>query len=215
MILGKNIFIVLVFFLSTLSFAQQVDFKSFIQADSNIINKNTIFNWYWSSYINKKLQLRHIREFKVTYSGNQVDTTKINTLAFDQDGKLKRWNSVAFRYSFDGKYIGYVDTIQNAVVLPNKINTSAFTDFTFYAEKRDDLTNLLHDIVILEHPKSDSCVIKYSYNPILYLKGEQKEINGESVFIPDGPKCYINSIKVFKRKNLIYEHFLVYELYEE
>jgi hypothetical protein len=196
------------------SFAQQIDYKDFVRVDSNIINRNTVFNWYWSSVLNKQLKVRHVKEYRVTCKGGVADTQKINTLAFDQNGRLKRWNSVAFRYAFQGIYLGYVDTLTNMAVLPLTMNMNAFTDYQYYSEKRDTLNNFLFSSEIIEKPKSDLLKIEYSYHPDMYIKGREIEYNGNLFLTPDGPKCYLNAIKIYQNSSLIYERFLVYELYE-
>ncbi len=210
----SKITFVFLFMGSCYSFAQQFDFKDFVKADSNIINRNTVFNWYWSSVLNKQLKVRHIKEYRVTCNAGIADTQKVNTLAFDQNGKLKRWNSVAFRYAFQDIYIGYVDTLSNLAVLPFVINNNAFTEYYSYSEKRDAINNFLVSSEIIEKPKSDLVKIEYSYNPDIYIKGREIESNGDLFLTPDGPKCYLNAIKLYQNSSLIYERFLVYELYE-
>jgi hypothetical protein len=214
--MGLVRFICLFFLLFSITstYSQQIDFKEFVRADSNIINKNTIFNWYWSSFLNRTLKIRHIREYEVSFHDSAFDTVKVNTLAFDQEGRIKRWNAVAYRYAGNGGYLGFVDTIKSEAVLPNKINYNAFTDFYYYSETRDPQTNLLTNSLIIPTANQDTIKVIYQYNPILYTRGEEKEINGNIYLLPDGPKCYLQGIKLLIRDKLVYERFLVYELYE-
>jgi hypothetical protein len=212
----KSIVLSLLFFgfLTAKINAQQIDCKELVRVDTNVINKNTVFNWYWSSVIIKQLKIKRIREYKVTYKNETYDTTKSNTLFFDKEGKLKRWNSVAFRFAVNGAYLGYVDTVSNLAILPHVPNNHAFTDFFYYTEKRDQATNLLNNSVLVSSPESDTLNVVYAYNPMLYIKGHETEINGNVFVLPNGPTNFLESIKFYINGELRKERFLVYELYE-
>jgi hypothetical protein len=215
MCLFRNISFVFTILISTLSLGQQIDFKEFVKSDSSIINKNTVFNWYWSPILNKQFKIRRIREFKVCKKDTIYDTLKINTLFFDRDGKIKRWNNVAFRYSSAGGYLGYVDTAKSMVVLPVNYNPHAFVDFFYYTEKRDEQNNQLNNSLVINTPISDTLNVLYSYNPVIYIKSHETEINGEKIVLPDGPASYLHSIKILKNDVFYRENFLVYEFYED
>lgn len=203
---------ILVFLLiSNTVLSQQIDFKDLVMSDTTVINKNTVFNFYWSSIINKKIKFKRITEFAI----NSKDTIKLNSLDFDKEGRLKFWNSVAFRYTALGEFIGYVDTLKSEIILPSSINKNAFTDFNFYSESRDVDNNLLMTIYVKEKNNSDSLLIKYLYSPHYYIKAEKKEINGVLYSLPDGPKLYLNKILIFKNRKLFCQRFIKYEVYEE
>lgn len=203
---------ILVFLLiSNTVLSQQIDFKDLVMSDTTVINKNTVFNFYWSSIINKKIKFKRITEFAIT----SKDTIKLNSLDFDKEGRLKFWNSVAFRYTALGEFIGYVDTLKSEIILPSSINKNAFTDFNFYSESRDVDNNLLMTIYVKEKNNSDSLLIKYLYSPHYYIKAEKKEINGVLYSLPDGPKLYLNKILIFKNRKLFCQRFIKYEVYEE
>lgn len=203
---------ILVFLLiSNTVLSQQIDFKDLVRSDTTVINKNTVFNFYWSSIINKKIKFKRITEFAI----NSKDTIKLNSLDFDKEGRLKFWNSVAFRYTALGEFIGYVDTLKSEIILPSSINKNAFTDFNFYSESRDAENNRLMRIYVKEKNNSDSLLIKYLYSPHFYIKAEKKEINGVLYSLPDGPKLYLNKILIFKNRQLFCERFIKYEVYEE
>lgn len=203
---------ILVFLLiSNTVLSQQIDFKDLVRSDTTVINKNTVFNFYWSSIINKKIKFKRITEFAI----NSKDTIKLNSLDFDKEGRLKFWNSVAFRYTALGEFIGYVDTLKSEIILPSSINKNAFTDFNFYSESRDVDNNLLMTIYVKEKNNSDSLLIKYLYSPHYYIKAEKKEINGVLYSLPDGPKLYLNKILIFKNRKLLCQRFIKYEVYEE
>lgn len=203
---------ILVFLLiSNTVLSQQIDFKDLVRSDTTVINKNTVFNFYWSSIINKKIKFKRITEFAI----NSKDTIRLNSLDFDKEGRLKFWNSVAFRYTALGEFIGYVDTLKSEIILPSSINKNAFTDFNFYSESRDVDNNLLMTIYVKEKNNSDSLLIKYLYSPHFYIKAEKKEINGVLYSLPDGPKLYLNKILIFKNRKLFCERFIKYEIYEE
>jgi hypothetical protein len=203
---------ILVFLLiSNTVLSQQIDFKDLVRSDTTVINKNTVFNFYWSSIINKKIKFKRITEFAI----NSKDTIKLNSLDFDKEGRLKFWNSVAFRYTALGEFIGYVDTLKSEIILPSSINKNAFTDFNFYSESRDVDNNLLMTIYVKEKNNSDSLLIKYLYSPHYYIKAEKKEINGVLYSLPDGPKLYLNKILIFKNRKLFCQRFIKYEVYEE
>lgn len=203
---------ILVFLLiSNTVLSQQIDFKDLVRSDTTVINKNTVFNFYWSSIINKKIKFKRITEFAI----NSKDTIRLNSLDFDKEGRLKFWNSVAFRYTALGEFIGYVDTLKSEIILPSSINKNAFTDFNFYSESRDAENNRLMRIYVKEKNNSDSLLIKYLYSPHFYIKAEKKEINGVLYSLPDGPKLYLNKILIFKNRKLFCERFIKYEIYEE
>ena len=208
---------ILVFLLiSNTVLSQQIDFKDLVRSDTTVINKNTVFNFYWSSIINKKIKFKRITEFAI----KSKDTLKLNSLDFDKEGRLRYWNSVAFRYTALGEFVGYVDTLPIPVSikikrLPSSINKNAFTDFNFYSESRDTENNRLMSIYVKEKKNSDTLLIKYLYSPHFYIKAEKKEINGVLYSLPDGPKLYLNKILFFKNRKLFCERFIKYEIYEE
>lgn len=203
---------ILVFLLiSNNMLSQQIDFKELVRNDTTVINKNTVFNFYWSSIINKKIKFKRISEFAI----KSKDTLKLNSLDFDKEGRLRYWNSVAFRYTALGEFVGYVDTLKSEIVLPSSINKNAFTDFNFYSESRDAENNRLMRIYVKEKNNSDTLLIKYLYSPHFYIKAEKKEINGVLYSLPDGPKLYLNKILIFKNRKLFCERFIKYEVYEE
>ncbi len=208
---NKLILIFLLF--SKVTFSQQIDFKELIKADTNIINKNTVFDWYWSPVMNKQMNFWHIREFSVHYRGKNRDTVKVNTLAFDKEGRLIRWNTVVFKYAFNGSFLGYVDTVNSEAVLPRNINNKAFTDFHFFSELRDLKNNLLVKSSVIESNTTDTLNIKYTYNPDLYIKAQEKSIDGVVYILPEGPKTYLKKITFYRRNKVVYERYLLYEKY--
>ena len=195
------------------SFTQQIDYKNLLRNDTNLICKTTVFNWYWSTFMNKTMKFRHIREYSVYHKESGGDTIKKNTLAFDTNGRLLRWNSVLFKYSFNSSFLGYVDTIKSLAILPNVYNDKVFTDFLYYTELRDIKNNLLSKSNVVETIFSDSLEVVYKYHPDLFIKAQEKEIFGVKYYLPEGPKSYLNSIQVFRIKKLIFERFLEYEFY--
>lgn len=198
-----------------ISVAQQIDFKDLLRNDTNVINKNTVFNWYWSSFMNKTMKFRHIREFTVHHHGKQLDTIKMNTLAFDTNGRLIRWNTILFKYAFNGSFLGYVDSVTSQSIIPNSSTNKVFTDFHFYSELRENKNNQLVRNVVVEDPHNDSLVVKYMYHPDLYIKS-QEIINENLLYtIPEGPKVYLQKIRFYRHKKIVYERFLNYELYED
>jgi len=206
--------LILIFLLfSKVSFSQQIDFKELIKADTNIINKNTVFDWYWSPIMNKEMNFWHIREYSVHYRGKNRDTVKVNTLAFDKEGRLIRWNTVVFKYAFNGSFLGYVDTVRSEAVLPRNINNKAFTDFHFFSELRDKKNNLLIKSSVLDLNTTDTLNVKYTYNPDLYIKAQEKEIDGVTYILPEGPKTYLKKITFYRRNKVVYERYLLYEKY--
>lgn len=209
----KKIFFIFSLLIVNLCFAQQVDYKDLVRNDTNVISKSTVFNWYWSSIMNKTMKFRHVREYNVYFKDEKSDTTKRNTLAFDTNGRLIRWNTVAFKYAFNSSFLGYVDTVTSIATLPNSFNDKVFTDFIFYSESRDIKSNLLFESNIVESVFSDSLEVKFKYHPDLFIRSQQKEIFGVTYFLPEGPRSYLKSIQVFRNKKIIFERFLEYEFY--
>lgn len=205
------LFIFLLF--SKLVYSQQIDYKELMRADTNIINKSTVFQWYWSSVMNKEMNFWHIREYDVHYRGKNRDTVKVNTLAFDTNGRLIRWNTVLFKYAFNGSFIGYVDSVSSQAILPREFNPKANTDFHYYSELRDKKSNLLTKSVIIETGTSDSLVVKYTYNNEFYIKAQEKEIDGVNYVLPEGPKTYLKKITFYRRNKVVHERFITYQKY--
>jgi hypothetical protein len=53
------------------------------------------------------------------------------------------------------------------------------------------------------------------YHPDLYIKS-QEIINENLLYtIPEGPKVYLQKIRFYRHKKIVYERFLNYELYED
>lgn len=207
----KKTYLILIFISSYNSFAQQIDFKELVRFDTNIINKNSVLNFYWSAVINKKMNFKRITEYAL--NDKTKDTVKLNTLDFDKEGRLKYWNSVAFRYTGLGDFIGYVDTTKSEIVLPSVINKNAFTDFYFYSELRDVDHNRLVKSLIKENQKADTLKVKYLYNQVFYIKSENKVVDGITYALPEGPKLYLDKILIYRNKDLICERFIKFEIY--
>ena len=212
-LMQKFTFIIVLFFVQ-LSTAQQIDFKDFLRNDTNVINKNSVFNWYWSSFMNKTMKFRHIREYSIHYHGKHIDTLKTNTLAFDTSGRLIRWNTILFKYAFNGSFLGYVDTVTSLATLPINNSSKLPLDFHYYSELRESKYNQLVRNVVLELPKSDSLIVKYSYHPDFFIRAQEKINESLMYSIPEGPKIYLQKIRFYRHKKLVYERFLQYELFE-